>query len=62
MNNAIDSLKSMFPSVESLDLYSVGYSEGALYALWLEKCLKSPISCQGAKLNDIYNYRGAAGL
>ena len=44
------------------NLFSVGYSEGGAYALWLEKCLQSADNCQGAVLDSAYIYKGAAGL
>ncbi len=35
LNNALDKIKPAFPTVKNLNLFSVGYSEGASYALWL---------------------------
>ncbi len=42
LNHALEKLRAEFPSVNKFKLFTAGYSEGASYALWLEKCLEKP--------------------
>jgi hypothetical protein len=64
LNNVYDYIKSYFPlNNGTFNVYSVGYSEGASYSIWMSKCL-SQGSCSemDINLNVNYNYRKAAGL
>lgn len=62
LNHALSTIKTAFPSSKVFNLFTIGYSWGASYALWLEKCLESKQNCQGASLNEAYIYKGACGL
>lgn len=39
LNNAISKIKAAFPLIKNVNLFSIGYSEGASYSIWLQKCL-----------------------
>ncbi|GAB4222832.1 MAG: hypothetical protein Kow0076_4700 [Francisella sp.] len=72
VNTAVDMLNSVsneirknynLESFDTLNLYSVGYSEGGSYSIWTAKCLGNKEGCQGVnKLDNLYNFRAAAGL
>lgn len=62
LNNALDTIRDQYGSMSVLPLFTVGYSEGASYAMWFEKCVQEPDFCQGAKLNSSYIFKGTAGL
>lgn len=72
VNTAVDLLNDVSKNIlkkydmkssQKLNLYSVGYSEGAGYSVWSAKCLGWRGNCKGvSKLDKIYNYRAGAGL
>ncbi|QIV94443.1 alpha/beta hydrolase family protein [Allofrancisella frigidaquae] len=72
VNTAIDLLndisnvikeKYKLSNTKRLNLFSVGYSEGAPYSIWTAKCLESTYNCDGvSKLEKLYRYRAAVGL
>ncbi|AIT08612.1 lysophospholipase [Candidatus Francisella endociliophora] len=72
VNTAVDLLNNVSKNIqkkydlknsEKLNLFSVGYSEGAGYSIWSAKCLGWPGNCKGVNtLNKLYKYRAGAGL
>lgn len=44
LNDISGDLAYLFKN-QQFDLFSVGYSEGASYSLWLDKCLSDPSAC-----------------
>lgn len=72
VNTAVDMLNNVSKDIrkkynlsrsKSLNLYSVGYSEGGAYSIWSAKCLGWRGDCEGVdKLNSLYKYRAAVGL
>lgn len=48
---------------DTLNFFSIGYSEGGGYSIWSAKCLGWQGNCQGVnKLGKLYKYRAAADL
>ena len=65
LNNSVDVIKSKYfiANDKKLNVYSVGYSEGGAYSIWMAKCLENKTSCpQVGKLNNLYDYKAASGL
>lgn len=62
LNKALRKLKAEFPAISRFRLFAAGYSEGAAYALWLERCLSRPQDCGNVKLDDAYEYQAAAAM
>jgi hypothetical protein len=48
---------------QKLSVYSVGYSEGGAYSIWMAKCLENKSNCpQVSDLDNLYSYKAASGL
>ncbi|AFJ43487.1 hypothetical protein [Francisella orientalis] len=72
INTAVDLLNNVSSNIRkkyslkdnsTLNLFSVGYSEGGAYSIWTAKCLGWRGDCEGVdKLDILYRYRSAAGL
>ncbi|WP_041263937.1 alpha/beta hydrolase family protein [Francisella salina] len=72
INTAVDLLNNVSSDIRkkyglkdnsTLNLFSVGYSEGGAYSIWTAKCLGWRGDCEGVdKLDTLYRYRAAAGL
>ena len=72
VNTAVDLLNDISNEIRkkynldasaTLNLFSVGYSEGGGYSIWSAKCLGWQGNCQDVnKLGKLYKYRAAAGL
>lgn len=72
INTAVDLLNNVSSNIRkkyslkdnsTLNLFSVGYSEGGAYSIWTAKCLGWRGDCESVdKLDTLYRYRSAAGL
>ncbi|AEE87395.1 hypothetical protein FNFX1_1009 [Francisella cf. novicida Fx1] len=65
LNNASNEIRKKYnlETSATLNLFSVGYSEGGGYSIWSAKCLGWRGNCKGVnKLDKLYRYRAAAGL
>lgn len=60
LNSVLPKLKRQYPAINKFKLFAAGYSEGAAYALQLEKCLAQPQDCENVKLDVAYEYKAAA--
>ena len=69
VQSAISALNDAYYSLviqyrQNFNLFSVGYSKGAAYSLWMGKCLSNPSACpyNTEELFSNYNFKGSVGL
>ena len=63
LNQIVDNITSFYQNISQLNLFSIGYSEGAAYSLWMETCITTKVCNETVSpLNKLYQLKASVGL